>query len=230
MSIGAGTAGALCVAMSLAGLQFAQARPMAPAAPTTAPEPTEAAPASDPPPTGPPPTEATPTEATPQALLALGLFTARPTALATGLSTGLGLGWQGGAHLFTYGLHLAWSSATEFTRTREVRHDDVRLRARAGLRGGRGLGVVALQLGLGPTLVAEHTTRNQGRRAGLTGSDLETSAQRLAPGLDLEASVGLRLWQDWGVLIGGGPNLHLIDGEARFGWQGAVSAAWMPRP
>jgi hypothetical protein len=159
----------------------------------------------------------------------LGIYAARPAALSTGMSTGLGLGWQLGER-FTYGVQLAWSSATEFTRTREVRHDDLRLRARVGIQGGRGRGMAALRLGLGPSLVLENTTRNQGQRAGLTGSDLETSAQRLVPGLDLEASVGLRIWEDWGAVIGGGPNLHLLDGEARFGWQGVVSVAWMPRP
>ena len=101
-----------------------------------------------------------------------GLVLALPATWQTGLSSGIGAGVTRGRR-FAWGVRGSWSTATESSLVWTVSHDDFRLRAVAALQQPAGRGVFALRLGLGPTFVYEHRTRNQGARAGLTGTDLE---------------------------------------------------------
>jgi len=156
-----------------------------------------------------------------------GLVLAAPATLGTGLSSGFGAGLTRGRR-FAWGLRGSWSSATESSLVWTVSQDDFRLRAVAALQQPAGRGVFALRLGLGPTFVYEHRTRNQGARAGLTGSELETSALAVFPGADLEALVKLHILGPWFLQINGGPTAIVADGYVRFGWTAQIGAGWQP--
>lgn len=156
----------------------------------------------------------------------LGLLVGHPAVLETGLTTGLAAGFALGDHL-TWGAHLGWSTATEYTSTRTITQDELRLRLQGGFAGGAGVGRAGLRLGLGGTAVYEVATRNQGARAGLTGTELEQTAWRLVPGGELEAVATLRVWESLGIVVSGGPALHLLEG-ARLGFVGGLAVAWLP--
>ena len=145
-----------------------------------------------------------------------GLVLALPASLPTGLSSGLGAGVTRGRR-FAWGVRGSWSSATESSLVWTVSHDDFRLRGVAALQQPAGRGVFALRLGLGPTFVHEQRTRNQGARAGLTGSDLESSALAVFPAADLEAVVTLHIVGRWSLVLAGGPTAIVADGALRAG-------------
>jgi len=156
-----------------------------------------------------------------------GLVLALPARLETGLSSGIGAGVTRGRR-FAWGVRGSWSSATESSLVWTVSHDDFRLRAVAALQQPAGRGVFALRLGLGPTFVYEHRTRNQGARAGLTGPDLETSALAVFPAVDLEGVVTLHILGRWSLVISGGPTALIADGALRGGWTAQLGAGWQP--
>ena len=150
---------------------------------------------------------------------------AAPAALATGLTTGVEAGYTRGGRL-AWGVRASWSTASELTRTENVRNDDVRLRLVGVLRHQAGRGSFGLRLGLGGTLVYEERTRSQGSRAGLTGEALRQTVWSLLPGADLEALVVLRVVGAWSVTVSGGPTLHILHGAANFGWLAGLGVAW----
>jgi hypothetical protein len=156
-----------------------------------------------------------------------GLLLALPARLPTGLSSGLGAGVTRGRR-FAWGARGSWSSATESSLAWTVSHDDFRLRGVAALQQPAGRGVFALRLGLGPTFVYEHRTRNQGARAGLTGADLESSALAVFPGADLEGVVTLHILGRWSLTLAGGPTAIVADGALRWGWTAQLGAGWQP--
>jgi len=156
-----------------------------------------------------------------------GLVLALPATWQTGLSSGVGAGVTYGRR-FAWGVRGSWSGATESSLVWTVSHDDFRLRGVAALQQPVGRGVLALRLGLGPTFVYEHRTRNQGARAGLTGSDLETSALATFPGADLEAVVTLHVVGRWSLTLGGGPTAIVADGALHGGWTAQLGAGWQP--
>ena len=156
-----------------------------------------------------------------------GLVLALPATWQTGLSSGIGAGVTRGRR-FAWGVRGSWSSATESSLVWTVSHDDFRLRGVAALQQPAGRGVFALRLGLGPTFVYEHRTRNQGARAGLTGTELETSALAVFPAVDLEGVVTLHLLGRWSLMISGGPTALIADGALRGGWTAQLGAGWQP--
>jgi len=156
-----------------------------------------------------------------------GLLLAMPASLQTGLSSGIGAGVTRGRR-FAWGVRGSWSSATESSLVWTVSHDDFRLRGVAVLQQPAGRGVFALRLGLGPTFVYEHRTRNQGARAGLTGTDLESSALAVFPGVDVEGVVTLHLLGRWSLTLSGGPTAIVADGALRGGWTAQLGAGWQP--
>jgi hypothetical protein len=159
------------------------------------------------------------------------LVLALPTALATGLSSGVGAGFLHTAAkhgALAFGGRASWSTTTEYSLVDTVRNDDIRLRLCAMLQHVMGRGTLGLRLGLGATVVYEGRTRAQGSRAGLSGSELNQTGWYVFPAADLDALVVLRVWNVWGVSISGGPTFHLIDGAARFGWASGVGVVWQP--
>jgi hypothetical protein len=156
-----------------------------------------------------------------------GLLLALPATWQTGLSSGISAGVTRGRR-FAWGVRGSWSSATESSLVWTVSHDDFRLRGVAAVQQPAGRGVFALRLGLGPTFVYEHRTRNQGSRAGLTGTDLESSALAVFPGVDLEGVVTLHVLGRWSLTLSGGPTAIVADGALRGGWTAQLGAGWQP--
>ncbi len=161
----------------------------------------------------------------PDLLVDGGLVLGAPAALPTGLSLGVGAGITRPGPL-AWGVRMSWSTATEDTLDWSVRHDDLRLRATGALEHVAGRGTLMLRLGAGGNLVHETRTRDDGARAGLTGSDLETSAWAMLPAADLEAGVVLRLFGAWSVTIVGGPSVDLLDGSLNLGWIASLGIGW----
>ena len=169
--------------------------------------------------------------AIPKSTLDSQLVLALPAALQTGMSAGVGAGFSRRATpggLLSWGVRASWSTATEYTLIDTVRNDDIRLRLCGLIQHNAGRGSFGLRLGAGATAVYEARTRAQGSRAGLTGSDLETTDWYLFPAADLEAVVVVRVWNAWGLSLSGGPTVHLIDGSARAGWSGGLGVSWQP--
>ena len=156
-----------------------------------------------------------------------GLLVAPPVALPTGLATGITAGVARGG-LLEWGARISWASATESSLAWTVTHQDLRLRATAAVAHAFGRGTIALRLGAGGTLVHEDRVRNQGKRAGLSGSALETTAWTLLPAADLELEVVLHVTPAWSMTVTGGPSLHLLDGGVTAGWVGGLGVAWQP--
>lgn len=155
-----------------------------------------------------------------------GLVVGFPAALPTGLSTGIGAGFARGTTL-AWGARASWSTATESSMTWDVTQSDLRLRATAALQHAAGRGTFGVRLGLGGTLVHESRIRNQGKRAGLTGSELEDSAFALLPGFDLEGVVALHVAGPWLFVVSGGPSAH-YDSGVHGGWTSQLGVAWQP--
>lgn len=156
-----------------------------------------------------------------------GLALGFPAALPTGLSKGIGAGITYG-HDLAAGARASWTTATESTEAWQVTHSDLHLRATGALQHAAGRGTVGLRLGLGGTLVHEHRVRNQGMRAGLSGSDLETSAFAMLPAVDLEGVIQLHVFGPWLLVMSGGPSLDVHDGAAHGGWNAQLGIGWQP--
>lgn len=157
-----------------------------------------------------------------------GLVLGFPTALPTGLSKGIGGGVTFGNCPLRWGARAAWVTATESTETWEVTHSDLRLRMTGSAQHDSGRGSLGIRLGAGGTLVHESRVRAQGMRAGLTGSELETSAFAMVPAADLEAMVAVRVVGPWLLVMSGGPSIAVIDGDARMSWTAELGVAWQP--
>ena len=69
-------------------------------------------------------------------------------------------------------------------------------------------------------------TRAQAARAGLSGSQRETTSWSMLPAADIEAIVVLRIWDSWGMSVSGGPTLHWLDGGTRTGWSSGLGVTW----
>jgi len=156
-----------------------------------------------------------------------GLILGLPAALPTGLSTGVGAGATFGRRL-AWGVRASWSSATESSIDWTVARTDLKLRGIVAVQHDAGRGRLALRLGLGPTIVHEDRVRNQGMRAGLTGSDLETTALAALPAADLEAVVAVHVAGPWLLTMSGGPSVVIADGALHGGWVAQLGAGWQP--
>jgi hypothetical protein len=156
-----------------------------------------------------------------------GFVTGFPTALPTGLSSGFGVGATFG-RMFAWGARVSWSTATESSIAWTVTQWDLRARVIGQLQRAAGRGVFGLRLGLGTTLVHETRDRNQGMRAGLTGSDLQTTALDALPAGDIEAVIALHVAGPWLLAMSGGPSLAIVDGAAHVSWTATLGVGWQP--
>lgn len=156
-----------------------------------------------------------------------GLVVGFPAALPTGLATGAGAGVTVGRTL-AVGARAAWVTATESSLPWMVTHSDLRLRVTGGVQATPGRATIGLRLGLGGTLVHETRVRNQGMRAGLTGSDLQTSTFAMLPAADLDAVVALHIAGPWLLVTSGGPSIDRVDGRFHGGWTAELGVAWQP--
>ncbi|HZJ66093.1 MAG TPA: hypothetical protein VFD36_21450 [Kofleriaceae bacterium] len=156
-----------------------------------------------------------------------GLVVGFPTALTTGLSRGVGAGVTLGRGL-AWGARAAWVTATESSLPWKVTHSDLRLRITGALQTSAGRGTIGLRLGVGGTLVHETRVRNQGMRAGLMGSELETRAFMMLPAADVDAVVALHVAGPWLLVTSGGPSLDVRDGKLHGGWSAQLGVAWQP--
>jgi len=155
--------------------------------------------------------------------LAVGLPAALPTGLATGVTAGVAAG-----RTLAWGARASWVTATESSLPWTVTHSDLALRVTGAIQAAPGRGIIGLRLGLGGTLVHETRVRNQGMRAGLTGSALETSALALLPAVDLDAVVALHIAGPWLLVTSGGPSVDRHDGALHAGWNAQLGVAWQP--
>ena len=157
-----------------------------------------------------------------------GLSLGFPTALPTGLSRGIGGGVTFGECPLRWGARAAWVTATESTLAWEVTHSDLRIRITGSAQHDAGRGSFGIRLGAGGTMIHETRVRAQGMRAGLTGSELETSAFTMAPAADLEAVVSLHLLGRWLLVVSGGPSVARVDGALHGSWTAELGVAWQP--
>jgi len=157
-----------------------------------------------------------------------GLAVAFPTALPTGLSRGIGGGITEGRCPWRWGARAAWVTATESTLDWTVTHSDLRLRASGSLQHDAGRGSFGLRLSAGGTLVHETRDRNQGMRAGLMGSDLETSTFALVPAAELEAVVSVHVVGSWLLVMSGGPSAALVGSDLHGSWIAELGVGWQP--
>ena len=156
-----------------------------------------------------------------------GLVVGFPAALPTGLAKGAAVGVASGRWL-AWGARASWLTATESSLPWKVTHSDLRLRITGALQKAAGRGTIGLRLGVGGTLVHESRVRNQGMRAGLSGSELETSALSMLPAADLDAVIAVHVAGPWLVVTSGGPSLDILDGELHGGWTAQLGIAWQP--
>jgi hypothetical protein len=156
-----------------------------------------------------------------------GLVVGFPAALTTGLARGAGVGITMGRWL-AWGARVSWVTATESSLPWTVTHSDLRLRITGGLQKSAGRGTIGLRLGLGGTLVHESRVRNQGMRAGLTGSDLENQAYMMLPAADLDVVVALHVAGPWLLVTSGGPSVDRFGGKLHGGWSAQLGVAWQP--
>lgn len=156
-----------------------------------------------------------------------GLVVGLPAALPAGQATGVGAG-------FSYGRGLAWGARIEGLTTTEssmvwtVTDRELRLRGTGALTTAAGRATIGLRLGLGGNLVSESRTRNQGKRAGLTGAALESSALAMLPAADLALAVELHIAGHWLLELAGGPTVDLVSGGLHAGWSTELGVAWRP--
>jgi hypothetical protein len=156
-----------------------------------------------------------------------GLVVGFPAALPTGLARGVGVGVSAGRQL-AWGARAAWLTATESSLPWTVTHSDLRMRVTGAAQASAGRGTIGLRLGLGGTLVHESRVRNQGMRAGLSGSALETSTFAMLPAADLDVVVALHVAGPWLLVTSGGPSIDLVDRKLHGGWSAQLGVAWQP--
>lgn len=168
------------------------------------------------------------TLAGPAAHGSLGVSSALPALLETGMALGVG------AEVLTAG-GLAWGLSTglgaagESNQTWRVEHLEWRLRLLGALQHRAGRGLFGLRIGAGFTLVGETRLRHQAARLGLPDEEAEVSALALVPAADLQVAIAVEVLAGWGLSFALGPSLHLpVSGSARIGFNGQLGVARLP--
>ena len=158
-----------------------------------------------------------------------GLVLVMPAGLPTGMSSGVGAGISHDCTCwFSYGARVSVSNVSESSEAWTVDDWDVRLRLTAGLHHRFGRGEIGFRVGAGTTIVREDRTRNEGMRAGLTGSALGSIEYAALPAGEVEGVVALHLVGPWLVVASGGPSADVLDSSVHGGWVAQLSLGWQP--
>lgn len=155
------------------------------------------------------------------------LLLAMPTALGPGLSTGFATGITRGRTL-AWEARASWSTATESSISWTVTQSDLRLRVGGALQSTLGRARAGLRVGIGPTIILETRTRNQGMAANLTGDALGSSSFATLPAGELEAFLALHVFGPWLFTVSGGPGASIESGNLRGGWISMMGVGWQP--
>ena len=155
------------------------------------------------------------------------LLLAMPTALGPGLSTGFATGITRGRTL-AWEARASWSTATESSISWTVTQSDLRLRVGGALQSTLGRARAGLRVGIGPTIIHETRTRNQGMAANLTGDALGSSSFATLPAGELEAFLALHVFGPWLFTVSGGPGASIESGNLRGGWISMMGVGWQP--
>ncbi len=156
------------------------------------------------------------------------LLAGKPAVLGTGATMGVGAAW-GVAGPVGWGIQSSWSTATEYTPTWTVTHSEWRVRGYGELCHRPGRGLLCVRGQIGTTTLWESRTRDQASRIStLQTGALDTSAVRLMPGAELLASIGLRVYESWGVQLQAGPSAHIYGGSLVNSWVGTLGVVWIP--
>lgn len=181
------------------------------------------------------PTARTSAVAAPQswsAELAFGM--GQPAALQYGVATGPLLLWRtelarAGRWRLGAGGQGGWRSATEFTRSYAVRHDEARAVAVVELARQHQAGAVFARWSAGAALVWEVRDRHQ---AGRLGDDataaLRTEALAAIPATAAELGLAVQLWPSWSLALAVGPAAHWRGSGLAVGPSGWMGVQWQP--
>ena len=166
--------------------------------------------------------------ATPAVHGSVGVSSAMPVLLETGMALGAGAEVLTAGGL-AWGLSTSLGTAGESNQTWGVDHLEWRLRLLGALQHRAGRGLFGLRVGAGFTLVGETRLRHQAARLGLPDEEAEASALALVPGADLQVAIAVEVLGGWGVSFAVGPSFHLpVSGSARVGFNGQLGIARLP--
>ncbi len=156
-----------------------------------------------------------------------GLFLATPSALPSGIMTGIGVGvTRSCGCTFSYGVRASWSSITEGSMTYTVTQDDYRLRLVGAVRHDVGRGSLVLRLGVGPTFVHEVRIANNTMGSGLTLHD--GRGWGTVPAAELDGLIALHISGAWVGIASAGPSVDRFGGSLAWGWTAMLGVAWQP--
>ena len=164
----------------------------------------------------------------------LALQGGQPAGLQTGLAVGPLLGWRGdllraGRWRLAAGGQAGWRTATEFTRSYEVRHDEARLAAVLDLQRQHAGGAAFVRAGAGGALVWEVRDRHQAARLGdATATALQTQATAVVPAAFAQFGLAVALWPAWSLAVAVGPVAHWRDTGLVAGAGGWLGVQWQP--
>jgi hypothetical protein len=154
----------------------------------------------------------------------LGVQAGLAAALEAGQANGVALGFESGGRSLRWLGWLGAGWASEFTRSWQVGHTELRARAGLGARWVRGRGLFMARLLGGVSVVNEVRTRHQSGRLGGDAGATSTSAWNSFAGVDVEVGAALDIAGGWGLAIFAGPALHFgSPTEQALGWSGRLS-------
>jgi len=164
--------------------------------------------------------------------LALGM--GQPAALQTGVALGPALVWHSEiARAGRWGLgaggHAGWRSATEYSRSYAVRHDEARAGALLELARQHPGGAVFARWSAGAALVWEARDRHQAGRLGADAATaLRTETLAAVPTTAAELGLAVQLWPSWSLALAVGPAAHWRDSGLAVGAGGWMGVQWQP--
>lgn len=162
----------------------------------------------------------------PQPLIQAGVFTATPSVLSSSRLLGPSVSARTEGP-WSLGLRARLGAASADDLSWHVAHTELHLAAIGSYARSIGRGEVGLSLSAGFIALREHRIRHQAARLARAGEVPETSGWASGAIAGVEASVRLFVYQGWGVVLEGGPNLAAVAGSAaRLGFSAGFSIAY----